>query len=53
MKQSNWPEWITAEKESPIGRQSFTSWRPWKKGDPLLESGLLGPVTLRVMQGME
>jgi len=53
MKQSNWPDWITAEKESPTGRQSFTSWRLWKKGDPLLESGLLGPVTLRVMQTME
>ncbi len=33
--------------------KSFTTWRQWKKGDPLLESGLLGPVTLRVMHGLE
>ncbi len=52
-KQRNWPEWITAEKASPTGRESFTTWRLWKKGDALLESGLIGPVRLRVMRTME
>ena len=28
-------------------RFTFTSWRLWKKGSPLVESGLIGPVTLR------
>ena len=32
---------------SPTGRHTFTSWRLWKKDDPLQPSGLLGPVTLR------
>jgi hypothetical protein len=31
---------------SPAGRFTFTSWRLWKASDPLLDSGLLGPVTL-------
>ena len=35
-------------KPSPTGRSTFTSWRLWKKGEPLVESGLIGPVTLRV-----
>ena len=35
---------------SAAGRQSFTSWKLWKKGKPLAESGLVGPVTLRATQ---
>ncbi len=42
-----WPKWLQEGKASPTGRRTFTSWRLWKKGDPLQESGLLGPVTLR------
>jgi hypothetical protein len=42
-----WPEWIGHGEPSPTGRLTFTSWRLWRKGTPLLESGLLGPVTLR------
>lgn len=42
-----WPEWITANKPSPTGRFTFTSWRFYKKDDPLLPSGVLGPVTIR------
>lgn len=41
-----WPAWVNEGKPSPAGRYTFTSWRLWKKGDPLQESGLLGPVTL-------
>ena len=43
-----WPQWVLDGKPSPTGRFTFTSWRLWKKGEPLVESGLLGPVTLRV-----
>jgi hypothetical protein len=43
-----WPTWVQEGKPSPTGRFTFTSWRLWKKGEPLVESGLIGPVTLRV-----
>jgi hypothetical protein len=42
-----WPQWVTEGKPSPTGRHTFTSWRLWKKNDPLVESGLIGPVELR------
>jgi hypothetical protein len=45
-----WPQWLEEGKLSPSGRYRFTSWRLWKKSAPLLESGLLGPVTLRTVQ---
>lgn len=44
-----WPDWLLAGKPSPTGRHSFATWRLWKKSDPLLESGLLGPVRLRAI----
>jgi hypothetical protein len=43
-----WPRWVLDGKDSPTGRFTFTSWRLWKKGDSPVESGMLGPVTLRV-----
>jgi hypothetical protein len=46
----SWPEWLTQGKPSPTGRFTFTSWRLWKKNDPLAESGLLGPVTIQAAQ---
>ena len=42
-----WPQWLLDGKPSPTGRHTFTSWRLWKKQDALVDSGLLGPVTLR------
>ena len=42
-----WPQWLLDGKPSPTGRLTFATWHHWSKGDPLLESGLLGPVTLR------
>jgi hypothetical protein len=42
-----WPQWLLDGKPSPTGRFTFTSWRLWKTGAPLQESGLLGPVTVR------
>jgi hypothetical protein len=41
-----WPAWLAAGEPSPTGRFTFTSWRLWRKGEPLQESGLLGPVRL-------
>jgi hypothetical protein len=48
-----WPQWLLDGKPSPTGRFTFTSWRLWKKNEPLLESGLLGPVTLRTATLLE
>jgi hypothetical protein len=42
-----WPKWLLAGDPSPTGRLTFSSWRLWKKDDPLPPSGLLGPVTIR------
>jgi hypothetical protein len=50
---AEWPPWLLGGKPSPTGRFTFTSWRLWQKGEPLLESGLLGPVTIRAAQRVE
>lgn len=41
-----WPQWLLDGKPSPTGRYTFTSWRLWKKDEPLRASGLLGPVQI-------
>jgi len=38
---------------SPTGRFTFTSHRLWKKDDPLVPSGLLGPVVLRTAERVQ
>lgn len=48
-----WPDWLAQGKPSPTGRQTFTSWRLWKKDDPLLKSGLLGPVRIVAAESVE
>jgi hypothetical protein len=45
-----WPKWLLEGETSPTGRQTFTTWRLYRKGAPLVESGLLGPVTLQSSQ---
>ena len=42
----HWPQWLLENKPSPTGRVAFTTWKHWEKNDPLLESGLLGPVRI-------
>jgi hypothetical protein len=46
----SWPDWVKEDKESPTGRHTFTTWRLWKKDDPLQESGLLGPVKIYLVR---
>ncbi|MBI5817597.1 MAG: hypothetical protein HZA88_01290 [Verrucomicrobia bacterium] len=46
----SWPAWLAEGKPSPTGRYTFSSWRLWKKDDPLVESGLIGPVKVVVSQ---
>jgi hypothetical protein len=45
-----WPQWLLDGKPSPTGRLTFTTWHHWTKDDTLLESGLLGPVTLQTAE---
>ncbi len=45
-----WPQWLLDGKPSPTGRLTFTTWHHWSKDSRLLESGLLGPVTLRTAE---
>jgi hypothetical protein len=42
------PQWFLEGKPRPSKeRLTFTTWKHWTKNAPLLESGLLGPVTVR------
>lgn len=45
-----WPQWVLDGKPSPTGRFTFTTWHHYTKDSPLLESGLLGPVTLQTAE---
>ncbi len=47
-----WPQWLLDGEPSPTGRITFSSWRLWKKDEPLIESGLIGPVTLYTTQSL-
>jgi hypothetical protein len=40
------PQWLLENKPQPTGRVTFSTWKHWSKDDPLLESGLLGPVRI-------
>lgn len=40
------PERVWKNEPSPCGRHTFTTWRLWSRDDPLLKSGLIGPVRL-------
>jgi hypothetical protein len=44
----NLPDWYTEGKPKPAGeRVTFCVWRHYRKDDPLLEAGLIGPVRVR------
>jgi hypothetical protein len=45
---AEWPDWVAEGGPVPkTGRRTFTTWHHYTKDSPLLESGLLGPVTLQ------
>jgi len=48
VKDGMWPDWLINGTQRTSGRYTFTTHRFYKKDDPLLESGLLGPV--RIME---
>ena len=43
---ARWPQWLLEDKSSPTGHVTFAAWKLWFKDDPLMESGLLGPVQI-------
>ncbi len=43
----SWPQWVLEGRPSPSGRITFTTWHHWTKEDPLVPSGLLGPVVIQ------
>ncbi len=54
-----WPEWFKPGAENPLAgrpvkeRLTFTTWKHWHKDSPLPDSGLLGPVRVRVGERVE
>lgn len=45
---ARWPDWLQSEKPRPSNKRiAFTTWKHWTAADPLLPSGLLGPVVLQ------
>ena len=46
VKNGKWPEWLLNGTPRTSGRYTFTTHRFYKKGDPLMESGLIGPVRI-------
>jgi hypothetical protein len=47
VQDNKWPEWLLYGTERKSKRYTFTTNRYHKKGDPLKESGLIGPVTIK------
>jgi hypothetical protein len=43
---SGWPEWLVEGRERASPRVTFTTWRHYFGDEPLLDSGLIGPVRL-------
>jgi len=41
-----WPEWLLKGEKRSSGRYTFTTHHFYRKDDPLVESGLLGPVNI-------
>ena len=49
-----WPNRLIGDQSLPAAqRVAWTTWNPFRKDSPLLESGLLGPVTLRTAEERE
>ena len=49
-----WPEWLRKGQPRPEPRRlTFSAWKHYQKDEPLLPSGLLGPVVLRSVQTVQ
>ena len=48
---AEWPSWVVNDTPRPEPRRiAFTVWKHWHKGDELLPSGLIGPVTVETAE---
>lgn len=47
---ARWPDWLLEGKPRPDGRVTFCTRKVYGKDDPLLESGLIGPVRIVSVQ---
>ncbi|MBK7710368.1 MAG: hypothetical protein IPJ37_05030 [Bacteroidales bacterium] len=47
VEDGKWPEWLLNGTNRPTKRFTFTTHRFYGKNDPLSQSGLIGPVTIR------
>lgn len=47
IRDSAFPDWLMNQKPRSSGRKTFSTYSFYRADSPLLESGLLGPVTLR------
>ncbi|MDR1223685.1 MAG: glycosyl hydrolase [Tannerella sp.] len=48
IQSGQWPEWLLKGEPRSSGRYTFTTYKHYTKDSPLLESGLLGPVTIQI-----
>jgi hypothetical protein len=50
VKDGKWPDWLLNGTKRENKRYTFTTHHFYKKDDPLTESGLIGPVTVKVVK---
>jgi hypothetical protein len=53
VENGKWPEWLSEGKPRTSGRITFTTHHFYKKGDKLIESGLIGPVRIMVISNSQ
>jgi len=46
IKNNQWPDWMLNGKPRTSGRYTFTTYKHYNAGSPLLKSGLMGPVRI-------
>jgi hypothetical protein len=51
VQNGQWPEWLIKGEQRKSKRYTFTTYNKFKKDDPLLESGLIGPIC--IMKGVD
>lgn len=48
IEQGQWPAWLANQQKRSDKRVTFTTYPHYAKNDPLLKSGLIGPVTIKL-----